>query len=229
MSDEKVCNKCNSLKSLKEFEKWKNYCRACHYVQKKARGPKLYEPTTAAKGCNTCKLVLPATEFYTMPTAKAGLAYHCKTCAKERVNKQYLTRAEKVKKKASQYYHNNKESIRPKRREYQQKLMQDVMFRLTRRLRNRLYYALRTTGWKKDTNFTKYIGCDEHELIAHIEKQFTDGMTWDVLLTGAIHIDHIIPLSSAQTEDELYKLCHYSNLQPMWAEENIVKGCKIAS
>ena len=40
-------------------------------------------------------------------------------------------------------------------------------------------------------------------------------------------IDHIIPISSGKTEDEVIKLCHYSNLQPLWAEENLLKSDKI--
>jgi hypothetical protein len=41
------------------------------------------------------------------------------------------------------------------------------------------------------------------------------------------HIDHIIPLASAKTEEEMIKLCHYTNLQPLWAIENMSKGSKI--
>jgi len=44
---------------------------------------------------------------------------------------------------------------------------------------------------------------------------------------GKWHIDHIIPLSSAKTEGEFYELCHYTNLQPLWAENNIKKSNKI--
>ena len=50
-------------------------------------------------------------------------------------------------------------------------------------------------------------------------------MSWEN--QGKWHIDHIIPLSSATNKDELYKLCHFTNLQPMWAIDNIRKGAKI--
>ena len=98
----------------------------------------------------------------------------------------------------------------------------DPKFLLTRRLRNRLYYALQKKSWKKNTKFVEYIGCNLDELKLHIEKQFTINMSWKN--QGEWHIDHIIALDSAQTEEELYRLCHYTNLQPMWALDNIRKG-----
>ena len=51
-------------------------------------------------------------------------------------------------------------------------------------------------------------------------------MTWENHGHGGWHIDHIIPLDSALSEEELYKLCHYTNLQPLWAKDNIRKGNK---
>jgi len=59
----------------------------------------------------------------------------------------------------------------------------------------------------------------------YIEKQFTKGMSWKN--HGEWHIDHIIPLSSAKTEKELYELCHYTNLQPLWKTDNLSKNNKI--
>lgn len=56
----------------------------------------------------------------------------------------------------------------------------------------------------------------------HLENQFTDGMSWDNM--GKWHIDHITPLSSAKTPEELKSLCHYLNLQPLWAFDNLSKG-----
>lgn len=68
------------------------------------------------------------------------------------------------------------------------------------------------------------LGCDWPTLKAHIESQFTGGMSWGRF--AEIHIDHIVPLSSAKNEQELEALCHYTNLQPLWAKDNQRKGCK---
>jgi hypothetical protein len=62
---------------------------------------------------------------------------------------------------------------------------------------------------------------------AHIEAQFHPGMSWGNY--GQWHVDHIIPLASAKTAEELVALCHHTNLQPLWAEDNLRKGAKIKS
>ena len=54
-----------------------------------------------------------------------------------------------------------------------------------------------------------------------------EGMSWDNYGYYGWHIDHIIPLSFAKTEEETYKLCHYTNLQPLWANDNLTKGKKL--
>ena len=72
----------------------------------------------------------------------------------------------------------------------------------------------------------KYIGCTAKELKEHLESQFKEGMTWDNYGFYGWHIDHIRPISSFDLEDEeQMKQCfHYTNLQPLWAEENLKKG-----
>jgi hypothetical protein len=52
-------------------------------------------------------------------------------------------------------------------------------------------------------------------------------MCWENYGKYGWHIDHIVPLSSAKTEEEIYKLCHYTNLQPLWSTDNLSKGCKL--
>jgi len=83
-----------------------------------------------------------------------------------------------------------------------------------------------TKIYKNNTTF-EIVGGTPEIIKEHIEKQFRDGMTWDNYGFRGWHIDHIIPLSSANTEEEVYKLCHYTNLQPLWANENYKKSNKI--
>ena len=71
------------------------------------------------------------------------------------------------------------------------------------------------------------MGCTPEFLKEHLQSQFKDGMGWDNY--GSWHIDHIIPLSVAKDEKEIYRLCHYTNLQPLWAIENLSKGNKVNS
>ena len=79
---------------------------------------------------------------------------------------------------------------------------------------------------KKNKTFD-IVGCSPLQLREYIEKQFVNGMNWEN--RSSWHIDHIIPLSSANNEEELYKLFHYTNLQPLWAEDNMKKINKILS
>jgi len=79
----------------------------------------------------------------------------------------------------------------------------------------------------RKTNKTfNIIGCTPEFLKEYIENQFTEGMTWENHGQFGWHIDHIIPLSSVKTEEELYPLFHYTNLQPLWWLDNIKKGTK---
>ena len=78
----------------------------------------------------------------------------------------------------------------------------------------------------KNNKTFEIVGCSPKFLKEFIENKFTEGMCWE-LLGVKIHIDHIIPLSSAKNEEEVYKLCHYTNLQPLWAEDNLKKSNKI--
>jgi hypothetical protein len=78
----------------------------------------------------------------------------------------------------------------------------------------------------KSNSSLKIIGCSPLFLKEYIENQFIQDMSWEKF-GKYIHIDHIIPLSSAKTEEEIYKLCHYTNLQPLWAEDNLKKSNKI--
>jgi len=103
----------------------------------------------------------------------------------------------------------------------------DPVYKITVYMRSRVksYFTIKNIT-KKNKTF-EIVGIKPIELKEYIEKQFTEGMSWDNYGLYGWHIDHIIPLSSAKSEDEIYKLCHYTNLQPLWAEDNLKKSNKI--
>jgi hypothetical protein len=104
----------------------------------------------------------------------------------------------------------------------------DPIFKLKSCLRVRIRKFIISKN-KKSLSTINIIGIDYNGVKKHIERQFKKGMTWENhgTGTGKWHIDHIIPLSTAKTEEEVVRLCHYTNLQPLWEEENLKKQNKI--
>ena len=136
-------------------------------------------------------------------------------------NKEHLVNSNKI------YREKNLEKILKYNREYKKKRRNfDPFYSLTSNVRSRISTFLKLKNISKNNKTFEIVGCDQKFLKEYIEKQFTEGMNWD-LMGKHIHIDHIIPLSSAKTEEEVYKLCHYTNLQPLWAEDNLKKSNKI--
>lgn len=93
------------------------------------------------------------------------------------------------------------------------------------RVRSCIASAFRYEGLKKNSKSSAILGCTYQELKLHIEKQFTDGMSWDRF--SEIQIDHIVPMATAKTEDDVIKLNHHTNLRPMWAKDNMLKSDSI--
>jgi hypothetical protein len=98
----------------------------------------------------------------------------------------------------------------------------DLLYAVTHRVRSRIRSFMKTNKITKKSKTFNIVGYPPKFLKEYLEKQFTEGMSWE-LMGKHIHIDHIIPLSSAITEEEVYRLCHYTNLQPLWAKDNLKK------
>lgn len=172
-------------------------------------------------------------------------------------NKLYRAKnREKLKEKNRIYYHSNKEKIKLKQKEWVEKnpnyhkdylkkwnkankenhrkymidynkkrRENDILFKLCFNLRSRLNRVVKSKKMNKDNQLKQYLGCDLDYLKHYLESKFTIDMSWDNY--GQWHIDHIIPLNSAKSIEELYVLCHFTNLQPLWAFDNLSKGDKI--
>lgn len=142
---------------------------------------------------------------------------------------------EKQKEYRSKYRINNIDNINNNRKKTQplinlylkNKRDNNPIFKLTINMRNRLNSYLKIKNISKKNSTFEIVGCKPKFLKEYLETQFVNGMSWNNYGLYGWHIDHIIPLSSAKTEEEIYKLCHYTNLQPLWAEENIKKSNKL--
>ncbi len=144
----------------------------------------------------------------------------------ERKARYYLMNKERILARSKHYYENNTAKVLERTKNYKNQRMKiDPKYKLAGQLRTRLYKVLQSKKWLKNNTFSEYIGCSLNDLKNHLEKQFQSGMTWDN--HGEWHIDHIVPLASAESQDEIYKLCHYTNLQPLWASENRTKQDKL--
>ncbi len=155
-----------------------------------------------------------------------------KEIKKQRDKKYREKNKEKLIAKKKEYYNKNKERITKSNLEYSRgyrvnRRKTDPLYRMTCNLRSRTVSAFRKSRWIKNSSNVEMLGCTYEEAFKHIEKQFKEGMSWDNHSFNGWHIDHIIPLASAKTEEELKSLCHYTNLQPLWAEDNLSKGAKI--
>ena len=185
------------------------------------------------KKCSKCKIERNYSEFYEAKKSKDGLLPWCKCCLKmyhqdnrERLNEYSKQYRQENKERVKQYYQDNRELRGEYKKQYRKKRRQtDPLFKMMSNLRTRTWKAFKNKGYSKDSRTQEMLGVDWKVAKQHIENQFTKGMNWDNY--GEWHIDHIIPLASANTEKELTKLCHYSNLQPLWAEDNLSKGSKI--
>jgi hypothetical protein len=144
-------------------------------------------------------------------------------------NKQYReNNLDSEKRRWKEYYEKNKnELIKKNSKKTKEKRNTVILEKLKHNVRNRLLFYLKVKNIRKNSKTFDIIGCSPDFLKQHLEKQFTEDMVWENYGYYGWHIDHIIPLSIAETEEELYKLSHFTNLQPMWASDNIKKGAKI--
>ena len=105
----------------------------------------------------------------------------------------------------------------------------DIQFRIRESIRNRINSAIVYQKTTKQGSSLKLLGCSIQNAKEHLEKQFKEGMSWENYGHKTWHIDHILPCASFDlTDPEQQKKCfHYTNLQPLWAKENISKGKRI--
>lgn len=123
------------------------------------------------------------------------------------------------------YYSENKETIIERWLIAKKEYMKNPLYRLKESLRSRIKSALVRGKFPKNFKTFDIVGCSFEDFVIYIESQFTDGMTWEN--QGQWHLDHKVPLYIALSLDEIIKLNHYSNFQPLYAQDNFTKNRKM--
>lgn len=155
------------------------------------------------------------------------------------VNKNYYEANKQTNKdKRKTYQKANKDKIKAYKKDYNQAnkdkrrvhhnnlYKTDIQYKLIHNLRSRLRSAINNN--QKIGSAVKDLGCTIPELKTYLESKFQSGMTWDNWALDGWHIDHIKPLASFDLTDrnQLLEACHYTNLQPLWATDNLIKSDK---
>lgn len=161
---------------------------------------------------------------------------------KEYKRENYIKNKEKILERSRVYYYDNKEEINKKASDRQKnnrnrinvnnrilnkkKRKNDPLFRLINNLRTNIFLSIRRCGYNKSSRTYEILGCSYEEFKKYIEDRFLEWMSWDNygkyngLLNYGWDIDHIIPVSSSKTEEDIIRLNHYTNLQPLCSKIN---------
>ena len=207
---------------------------------RRRKNPKIQEKEDLAKEgkkrCTKCDSIKLFEDYSPQKAGFMGVTAKCKVCANE-YDKDFQsknpTRAKrdkspKAKEYRKQYIAENKDWWRKYEREYRSSRKQeDMFFKIKSNLSSRLSDLIKNRIIGQRT--VELLGCDKDTFLQHLESQFTEGMTWENYGLKGWHVDHIMPISSYDLthEDEVKKACHYTNLQPLWWQDNLEKGDKI--
>lgn len=233
----KQCTNCKITKLYSEFYKmtrvkkdgsqgYRSYCKVC-----------ISEKTKARRKVDSERMKEVARKSYEK----------CKHRYKERERKYYKANKETYKNRRERYFScpetkerylekgreyakNNREKVNETSRKYKKKRRNsDPVYRMKTNIRCRIHHILKTKGYKKYQNTEDFIGGDWEVLWGHLNGTFEAnyGIPREWLSSFEYEIDHIIPLSSAKTLEEVIKLNHYTNLQILTKEDNRKKSASL--
>ena len=221
----KTCSKCNKTKPSNDFSKAKNkndglqsQCKTCAKQYRQENAEKLAEKSRRYRQENAERIAENNRRYYQKNAEKLD----------EKSRRYRQENAERIAEYEKQYRKKNAEKFAEHNKRYQKKRIKtDSLFKFKCNVRVLILGSFkrnRTKKWRKQTKTEQLLGCTIEQLHEHLAKQFLPGMSLEN--HGEWHIDHIIPLASAKTQQDIERLCHYTNLQPLWAEDNIKKGAR---
>lgn len=253
----KICTKCKQELSINKFTKNEqgrfgvySICKICKYAEAKAQheaNPKIRKAIAKKyykanlekykKRGETYRELNPQKIKNDSKAWREANKERCKAISKayRKANKEKIKRRDKI------YNDSHKKEISIRRKIYEKTYKErrnalyrkryktDPKFNLNRRISKSIRESLKIN--KKNKSWEKLVGYTIDELKKHIERKFTEGMTWELLLKGDIHIDHIIPIVvhnfTKPEHKDFLKCWALKNLQPLWAKDNLKKHAKL--
>jgi hypothetical protein len=225
----KICTKCGKELNLNNFQKEKSgkygfasQCKICK---------KIYANEYRAKNRDK---INEKSRIYSIKNKEKNKEYN-----KKYKKKYYEDNKEEIKEKRKVYYKNNKDKFiayyneNKKRIDYNHFIYKknryntDMSYRILHNSRNRINKVLNGNSKSKTTE--NLLGCSVEYFKKHLESLFTPGMTWENYGYHGWHIDHILPCSAFELKNsEEQEICfHYTNMQPLWKNDNLIKKDKI--
>jgi len=226
----KTCSKCDKEKNIEDFVKCKqsksgrrNSCKTCRYKQRK----KIHYLDSNCPNiiiCTKCNVLKKKECFSLCKFMCLGRNSICKDCINNHSKNEYYKDLEYSKSRSKEYYLKNRNIIFEKEKE---RCKNDISFKIKKNVRRRILLAIHRNS--KSDRTIKLLGISTNKYRFYLESKFQDGMTWENYGVHGWHIDHIIPCSTFDlSKPKQQKECfHYTNTQPLWAEENLKKGNRI--
>jgi hypothetical protein len=236
----KKCYGCGQMKSFDEFNKNKSKkdglaaeCKICKRqadaLYREKNYDKLLVSQKSFRDNNKEKIKSRDHKYYQKNKEKiseCGKTYRAKNEVTIRHYRQQYKQENRLllAGKGRDYYQKNKKTVNQK---LQEKYKYDIRYKLALNLRRRITKAIKIG--QKSGSAVSDLGCSINEFKIYIEQQFQSEMSWDNYGIYGWHLDHIIPLASFDLTDraQFLKACHYTNYQPLWAEDNLKKNDKM--
>lgn len=199
------------------------------------------------KVCSGCGRELPLTEeFFWLHRTENRFFSQCIECRKKKQKAYYESHKEqiastgkmyreqnkeKISNRDKKYRENNREKIRVRQNNYnkgyrKKRCEEDPLYKLKLQVRVTIACSFLRSGLKQTTHTAQLTGLSSHDLTQYLLSTFEKnyGYKWDG--KEKVHVDHIVPLVTASTKEEVERLCHYTNLQLLKAQDNLYKGTK---
>lgn len=191
------------------------------------------------KTCTGCGQTKSLTDFHRSKRGRGGISARCKQCARQQTYVEWIardpegrraSRTENTRKYRARLLSDPQSAAAYRRRkseymiQWQKRKKNDVAWRLKMTIRSRLACAIK--GKSSRNGAVRHLGCSVPDLMAHLECQFDDGMTWENYGIGGWEVDHIKPLAAFDLTDveQFRAASHYTNLQPLWGASNRAKA-----